>query len=224
MSSRAALFDLDGTLADTNPLHVVAWWEAFRQAGHPVPTAAIHHALGLGGTDLIARLLGPGRDTEVDETIKTAHQALYGTYFERLPILPGARELLHEVARRDWRVIVVTSAEDAELTALRKALDADDVITDVASAHQVRHGKPAPDQVERALDLAGTPAHRAVFVGDSVWDMRAATRAGVAALGLLSGGLPEADLRENGAREVYRDPAELLESLGTSTFADLAAR
>lgn len=101
-----------------------------------------------------------------------------------------------------------------------QALDADDdAITHVASAHQVRHGKPAPDQVERALALAGAPADRAVFVGDSVWDMRAATRAGVPAIGLLSGGLPRADLLDSGAVEIHGDPAELLAALEDSAFA-----
>lgn len=224
MASRAALFDMDGTLADTNHLHVVAWWEAFRQAGHRVTTSAIHHAVGLPGTELVARVLGEDRDKDTDESIDFAHKTLYATYFDRLAPLPGAGELLRALAGQGWRVIVVTSAADAELAALRRAVHADDAITDFTSAESVRSGKPAPDQVERALSQADVPPERAVFVGDSVWDMLAAVRAGVHPVGMLSGGLPRADLVENGAREVYRDPAELLSALETSVFAQVADR
>ncbi len=80
-------------------------------------------------------------------------------------------------------------------------------------------GKPAPEPVEHALELAGVPAERAVFVGDTVWDMRAGSRAGVRCVGVLCGGLPRADLEEAGAREVYADPAGLLASLDESPFA-----
>ncbi|MCK1797781.1 HAD family hydrolase [Streptomyces sp. XM4193] len=223
MTDRVALFDMDGTLTDTNALHVVAWWEAFRQAGHTVPTAAIHRAIGLGATDLLERLLGPDRDTDRDEALKSAHTVLYGTWFGRIPVLPGARDLLRELADRDWRIVVVTSAGDTELNALLRALDADDAITDIAGGAHVTRGKPHPEQVERALRMASVPAGHAVFVGDSVWDMRAAARAEVTAIGLLSGGLPEADLVEAGAAEVYRDPAELLDSLDDSAFARAAS-
>ena len=88
---RAAVFDVDGTLVDTNHLHVTAWWEAFRQAGHKVSMHAIHRAVGLGAHDLVAHLLGDDRDTGEDDTISAAHKTLYGTYFDRLPPLPGAQ-------------------------------------------------------------------------------------------------------------------------------------
>ncbi|MFJ9927600.1 MULTISPECIES: HAD family hydrolase [Streptomyces] len=216
---RAAVFDVDGTLVDTNHLHVVTWWEAFRQAGHDVPMHAVHRAVGLGSSDLIAHLLGEDRDREQDDALSAAHKALYGQYFDRLPALPGAGELLRRLHHDGWTVVLATSASGSELGALRRAIDADDAIADTASSDDVQQGKPAPEPVEHALELAGVPASRAVFVGDTVWDMRAGAKAGVRCVGVLCGGLPRADLEEAGAEAVYADPADLLDRLDTSPFA-----
>ncbi|GEK03284.1 MULTISPECIES: HAD family hydrolase [unclassified Streptomyces] len=217
---RAAVFDVDGTLVDTNHLHVVTWWEAFRQAGHDVPMHAVHRAVGLGSTDLIAHLLGDGRDEEQDAELSAAHKALYGQYFDRLPALPKAGELLRRLHSDGWRVVLATSASGAELGALRRAIDADEAIVGTASADDVARGKPAPEPVELALELAGVPASRAVFVGDTVWDMRAGAKAGVRCVGLLCGGIPRADLEEAGAGAVYDDPADLLGRLAGSPLAE----
>ncbi|MFJ3419943.1 HAD family hydrolase [Streptomyces sp. NPDC086082] len=219
-TKRAAIFDVDGTLVDTNHLHVVTWWEAFRQGGHRVPMRDIHRAVGLGGGDLIEHLLGKDRDRDEDEQFVAAHHALYATYFERLPALAAAGDLLRELAGQGWTIVLATSASGAELAALRRAIDADDVILGAASADDVSDGKPAPDPVQQARELAGVPSERAVFVGDTVWDMKAAVRDGATPVALLSGGIPRADLEAAGAHAVYRDPADLLERLDTSVFAD----
>lgn len=211
---RAALFDVDGALVATNHLHVTTWWEAFRQAGHDVAMHDIHHAIGLGSDDLVARLLGEDRDHNGDEALSAAHTTLYATYFERLPVLPGARDLLRVLAGRERRIVPATSAGAAELKALRRAIETDDVIAGVASADDVAEGKPAPDPVNRALELdlelAKAEPAEAVFVGDAVWDMKAARAADVRAVALLAGGIPRADLEEAGAQAVYGNTAELL--------------
>ncbi|MDQ0584933.1 HAD family hydrolase [Streptomyces rishiriensis] len=217
--TRAAVFDVDGTLVDTNHLHVTAWWEAFRQAGHRIPMHAVHRAVGLGSDDLIAHLLGDDRDKDEDAGISAAHKALYGQYFDRLPALSDAGPLLRRLHDDGWTVVLATSASGAELSALRRAIDADDVIAATASSDDVEEGKPAPEPVEHALELAGVPAERAVFVGDTVWDMQAGRRAGVRCVGVLCGGIPRADLLEAGAETVYADPADLLASLPDSPLA-----
>ncbi|MFF1509585.1 HAD family hydrolase [Streptomyces sp. NPDC058326] len=216
---RVALFDVDGTLVDSNHLHVVAWWEALRQDGHHVPTHAIHRAIGLPGEDLLEHLLGAGRDRSRDGRLSGAHDALYGTYFERLLAFDGAADLLRKLAGSGWKVVLVTSAKDRELAALRGALDADDAITATATSDDVEEGKPAPDPIEHALSLVGGAAEGAVFVGDSVWDMKAARRAGVRPVALLCGGVPRQDLTEAGAVAVYDDAADLLAHLGSGPFA-----
>ncbi|MEU2623536.1 HAD family hydrolase [Streptomyces sp. NPDC007157] len=221
-TKRAAIFDVDGTLVDTNHLHVVTWWEAFRQAGRHVPMREIHRAVGLSGGDLLDRLLGDGdeRDPDEDEQLTAAHHALYATYFERLPALDAAGDLLRALAGRGWKIVLATSATGAELAALRRAIDADDVILGATSADDVADGKPAADPVRQARELAGVPGERAVFVGDTVWDMKAALRDGVVPVAVLSGGIPRADLEAAGAHAVYRDPADLLGHLDTGVFAD----
>ncbi|MGW8889385.1 HAD family hydrolase [Streptomyces sp. NPDC055749] len=214
----AAIFDVDGTLTDTNHFHVVTWWEAFRQAGHTVPMPDIHRSVGLSSGDLIERLLGPDRDPGQDEAISSAHTVLYGTYFDRLPAFRGAGDLLRTLAERGWRVVLATSASGTELAALRRAVDADEAVRATASSDDVDRGKPSPEPVELACRLAGVSAGQAVFVGDTVWDMEAGARAGVTAVALLSGGIPRADLERAGAEAVYLDVADLLGHLDDSPF------
>ncbi|MET9556769.1 HAD family hydrolase [Streptomyces sp. NPDC006645] len=219
--ARAALFDVDGTLADTNYLHVTSWWQALRGAGHQVAMSDIHRAIGLGAGDLIAQLLGDDRDKDRDDEISAAHSTLYGTYFGRLTPFDSAADLLRVLADRGWTNILASSASGPELDALRRAIDADDVIAGTASADDVPRGKPAPDPVRAALDLAGVPAERAVFVGDAVWDMEAASRAGVPSIAVLSGGIPRDALEAAGADEVYENVGDFLARLDNSLLARL---
>jgi HAD superfamily hydrolase (TIGR01509 family) len=206
----AVLFDVDGTLVDSNYLHAVTWWEAFTQAGHDVPMAPIHRSIGKGSDQLLDALLPADRDRDADQEIRTAHSALYSAYWARLRPFDGAPELLRTCKRHGLRVVLASSADDREFAVLRRALNADDAIDDATSSGDVDQSKPAPDLVEVALEKAGVPADRAVFVGDTVWDVQASQKAGVTCIGLLSGGISRAELLEAGAAQVYDDPAALL--------------
>ncbi|KOG53379.1 HAD family hydrolase [Streptomyces griseoflavus] len=220
MSPRgAALFDVDGTLVDSTYLHAVTWWEAFRQAGHRVPMADIHRTIGMGSDHLLDHLLSGDRDRDQDEAIRTAHGTLFAQYWERLAPLDGAADLLRACAKRGWTVVLASSAHGPELAAMRRALDAEDAITAVTGSDDVSASKPAPDLVKSALEHSGVNADEAVFIGDTVWDVRASHRAGVPCLAVLSGGYPEHDLREAGAYEVYDGPADLAERLDSSLLA-----
>jgi len=208
---KAVLFDVDGTLADTNYLHTVAWWEAFAQAGHDVPMAPIHRAIGMGSGRMLDSLLPGDRDTDADEAIKTSHSALYSVYWSRLRPLPGARRLLRACHDQGLRVVLASSADPDELEVLRAALDADQAIDAATSAGDVEASKPAPDLVQVALDHAEASPEESVFIGDAVWDVRAAQKAGVPCIGLLSGGSSRDELTEAGAAAVFDGPADLLE-------------
>ena len=208
---KAVLFDVDGTLADTNYLHTVAWWEAFAQAGHDVPMAPIHRAIGMGSGRMLDSLLPGDRDTDADEAIKTSHSALYSVYWSRLRPLPGARRLLRPCHDQGLRVVLASSADPDELEVLRAALDADQAIDAATSAGDVEASKPAPDLVQVALDHAEAGPEESVFIGDAVWDVRAAQKAGVPCIGLLSGGSSRDELTEAGAAAVFDGPADLLE-------------
>jgi HAD superfamily hydrolase (TIGR01509 family) len=215
-SVKAVLFDVDGTLVDTSYLHAVAWWEAFAQAGHDVPMAPIHRAIGMGSDQLLDALLPAGRDTSADAAISTAHGALYSVYWSRLRPLPGAADLLRACHRHGLRVVLASSADPAELDVLMAALGADGAVDEATSAGDVDQSKPAPDLVQVALDKVGLRPAEAVFVGDAVWDAQACQRAGVGCVGVLSGGVSQAELLEAGAVRVYRDAAEILATFPAS--------
>jgi len=212
----AALFDVDGTLVDTNYLHAVTWWEAFAQAGHAVPMAEIHRAIGMGSGLLLDKLLPGDRDKDADADIRTAHSALYSTYWSRLRPLPGAADLLRACKRRGMAVVLASSADEPEFKALRAALDVEDAIDEATFSGDVEASKPAPDLVQVALDKAGVPPEQAVFTGDTVWDVEACQKAGVPCIGLLSGGVSRDELMSAGAAEVYPGPGDLLAALDAS--------
>ncbi|MEU4120569.1 HAD family hydrolase [Kitasatospora sp. NPDC028055] len=215
----AALFDVDGTLLDTTYFHTLAWWEALRQYGRTVPSARVHRAVGMGADQLLDHVLGEDRDHGDDDAITAAHDALYARHWPAITPLPGAARLLRACAGRGWKVVLASSASEREITVLRRALDADDVIAAATVSDDVDATKPAPDLVEAALHRAETEPEHAVFVGDTVWDVTAAARAGVPCIAVESGGFSALELLGAGAAEVHRDTAELLAGLDESLLA-----
>lgn len=213
----AVLLDIDGTLVDSNFLHVHAWIQAFADAGHPVDAWRVHRRIGMGSGRLIAELLGDDAD-RLGDAVKHGHTDRYAELTDRLRAFDGARELVRALADRGAAVVLSTSAAPEEVERLRAVLDVDDVVQ-LTGAEDVDEAKPEPDLVQAALDLAGVPAGRAVFVGDSVWDVQAAARAGVTCVGVLSGGTSEAELREAGAVHVAEDAASLLRDLDAGPLA-----
>lgn len=210
----AALFDVDGTLVDTTYLHAVTWWEAIGMGGLSVPMAQIHRAIGMGSDQILDHLLPPDRDRSRDDTIRSAHDALFSVYWQRLQPLPGAASLLRACQRRGHRIVLATSAGPNEFRAMRAALNADDVIDAVTSSADVGRSKPAPDIVQVALERAAVSPAEAVFVGDTVWDVRACQRAGVRCVAVLSGGTGRDELTDAGAIAVFAGPQDLLDHLG----------
>jgi HAD superfamily hydrolase (TIGR01509 family) len=211
------IFDVDGTLLDTNYLHVTAWWEAFRERGHDVVCADIHRAIGLGSEDLIRRVLG-----KPDPSVSAAHSRYIAPYLGRIRALPGAADLLRATSRLGLKVILATSAKDEELDLMLDALGASEVIDTVVSSGDVGQAKPDPEIVNQALHDSATDRDRAVMVGDTVWDVIAAQRANLPCIGVLTGGIGEEPLRAAGAAETYPDAVTLLDNLGGSVIGNLA--
>jgi HAD superfamily hydrolase (TIGR01509 family) len=212
------LFDVDGTLLDTNYLQVLAWWQAFVDSGHgPVPMERIHHAIGIPGDGLVRHLLG--RDD--DETVE-AHSRRYAPMRENVKPLPGTADLLRTCADRGLAVVLVTSAAEADLEWMLPALGARDAVAGTTTADDVAAGKPAADPLGTAIRDHDLDPQRTVVVGDAVWDMEAARKAHLPCIALTCGGISAAELADAGADAVYADPAELLEHLADSPVGRVA--
>lgn len=215
---RGVLFDVDGTLVDSSYIHTVCWWQAFRQAGLDAPMAVIHRSVGMGGDRLVPHVmahlgtqsLSHGDHEQLTRDLTASHDANYSTYWSALRPLPGARELLRRCHEGGRLAVLASSAGERELGVLRAALDCDQWIDAATSAADADTSKPDPDLVIAALDKAGLAPQHALFVGDAVWDVEAAGRAGVRCVGLECGGTSAAELREAGAWRTYQSPAELL--------------
>ncbi len=212
----ALVLDVDGTLLDTNYLHVIAWWESFLAAGYEVSCFDIHRALGHGGEELVETLIGHG-DTSVVE----GHRERWAPLRERCLPFHDVAELIRTAAARGAQVVYCTSGNDQDVEDFRRKIGCDDVVAAVVDASDVEQAKPAPDIVQAALDAVGVAPQDAVMVGDTVYDVRAAAAAGVACIGLLCGGIGERELTEAGAVAVYGNPAELLRELDDSPVGRL---
>ena len=217
----AVLFDVDGSLVDSNYLHVYAWQRAFDCEGVPVAAWQIHRCIGMDGSSLV-RTLSDDAPDEVQERLSDGHSRYYRESNPLLAPLPGARALLRRVADLGLQVVLATSAPDDELEILRKVLDCDDVISETTSSRDVDTAKPEPGIVHVALDRAGVDADHAVFVGDAVWDAHAAAGAGLPCIGLLSGGIAREELQAAGSSPIFADPQDLLQHLDSTRIADLA--
>jgi HAD superfamily hydrolase (TIGR01549 family) len=215
----AVLLDIDGTLVDSNYLHADAWAQAFAAAGHPVDAWRVHRAVGMDGGKLVERLIGAAAGT-VGDQVQDEQGRLYAGSAGRLRRFAGARELLIELHRRGHPVVLASSAPQSELDALLPVLDADQVIDAVTTGEDADLAKPDPGIVQIAVVRAGVTADHAVLVGDAVWDMEAARRAGVRSIGVLSGGYGRDELLTAGAAAVYEDVADLLAHLDSSPLYD----
>lgn len=212
---KAVLLDIDGTLVDTNFLHVDAWLRACADVGHPVDAWRVHRAIGMDSSKLLGTLLGDDAERLGDE-VKERHAVHYAADRDRMRRFDGAQELLRELADRGLQVVLATSAPQQEFDMIIEALDPGDTVAEVTTAEDVENAKPAPDVIAVALEKAGVTADEAVMVGDAAWDAESSVNAGVRCIGVLSGGYGAAELRDAGAVAVYDDVAALLAGLDSS--------
>jgi phosphoglycolate phosphatase-like HAD superfamily hydrolase len=207
------LFDIDGTLLDTNYLHVLAWWQAFRDTGHEVAMWRLHRAIGIGAEELVRRVLGRPDDDAV-----RAHSQRYAALRDQVTALPKAPELLAGCAELGLTVVLATSGGKDDLDWMLPAIGAPDgVVAGVTTSADVDAAKPHPDLLEAALRAHRLDRARTIAVGDTGWDVEAARSARLPCVALLSGGIGVAELA--GAVAVYDDPAALLDRLGSSPLA-----
>jgi HAD superfamily hydrolase (TIGR01549 family) len=210
------VFDVDGTLMDTNYHHAIAWFRAMRAADVTVPIWRLHRAIGMGGDRLVGYVAGDDVEAEHGDWLRDRWKQEYEQLIDEVVPLKGARDLLAAAKDKGLRVALASSGDPDHVDHYLDQLDARDLADDWTTSEDADSSKPAPDLVTNAVAKVG--GDTAVLVGDSVWDCRAAQRAGLPCVAVLTGGFSADELREAGASSVFDDLPALRESLPELPF------
>ena len=213
-----AILDIDGTLVDTNYQHSLAWYRAFREHGIVLPIWRIHRHTGMGGDQMVEALTDEKTEREKGDAIRKSEKGYYSELIGEVETMDGSRELIAELGRRGHRVIFASSAKEDEVDHYLELLDARELADGWTTSADVEATKPDPDLVHAALEKAGGSPDEAVLVGDTPWDVKAAKRAGVPTVAVLTGGFASEELKEAGAVAVYESVAELCEDLDATSL------
>jgi HAD superfamily hydrolase (TIGR01509 family) len=205
----SALFDVDGTLIDSNSAHATTWMRALHDHGRPVELAQVRPLIGMGSDKLLPAIADLEAESPEGRAISTRKKELFSAMLPSLRPTRGARSLLEYLHERGVDVVVATSADDEEMEALLRQAGLDDVVDERVSKADVAESKPDPDIVCAALAKARSDREATLMVGDTPYDVEAAARAGVASIALRCGGYWfDRDLR--GALHIFDDPEDLL--------------
>ena len=216
---KGVIFDVDGTLVDSNDAHAQSWVDTFTEAGYDVPFEKVRPLIGMGADKLLPKTIGISRDSDEGKKLGERRGKIFRSkYLPRLQPLPGARDLVLRVKQDGLKAIVATSAKDDELKGLLKAAHVEDLMEEKATASDAKRSKPDPDIVEAAIEESGTSSKHLVMIGDTPYDIEAAAKAGVRAIGFLSGGWSREALE--GASAVYEGPADLLAHYDSSLLGE----
>jgi len=214
----AVVLDVDGTLVDTNYHHALTWARAFRQHGLVVPVFRTHRSIGMGGDFLVAHIAGEEWDAEHGDDVREAEKALYMDIIDSVDLLPAAREFLEWLKERGHPVVLSSSAKAAEAEVYLDMLGARDLVDAWTTSADVDQTKPEPDVIHAALEKLDRP-ESAVMVGDSIYDVQAAGKAGLPTIALVTGGFGEDELRSEGAAHVFLGLPELMEGAGKTPLS-----
>lgn len=215
---KAVLFDVDGTLVDSNDAHATAWVKAFTEHGVTVDPAHVRRCIGMGGDKLMPEVSALEEDSPKGSAIAKRRGEIFTQEF--LPALQPFKDsdrLVAAVKQRGLTAVAASSAQEDELKALLKIAGADASMDAATSSDDAEESKPEPDIIEAALKRARASASEAVMIGDTPYDILAASRAGVAAIAFRSGGWSDADLK--GAIAIYDGPWDLLARISDSPLA-----
>ena len=221
MRKQAILFDVDGTLVDSNDAHVDAWCKAFAESGYEFDRATIHHQIGKGGDNLVPSLV-PDASEEVRERIDRAHGDIYRRdYLPCVRPFPHGHDILQTAAESGQNVVLASSASRPELDHYIRLLDAEALLTGTTSKDDVARSKPCPDIFAAALENSGCcDPDRALVVGDTPYDLSAARQLGIPAVAVRSGGFVDTELRPCGPAAIYDDVAALLDDFAASPICN----
>jgi HAD superfamily hydrolase (TIGR01549 family) len=212
-----AVFDIDGTLVDTNYHHAIAWYRAMLRHEIVVPVWRIHRAIGMSGDLLVAHVAGDQAEHRHGDSIRQAWEDEFDQIIDEIRPFEGAHELLADVKARGFRVVLASSGKQKHVDAFLTLVDGESVADAWTSSDDVERSKPAADLVKNAIAKVG--GGDAVMIGDSPWDCEAAERAGVPTIGVLTGGYSAAELRDAGAVTVFSSLTEFREGLDGTALA-----
>lgn len=208
---KAVLFDVDGTLIDSNDLHAEAWAEAMAGFGQPVPVPEVRGQIGKGGDNLLPALLSAEWIQEHGEALEKARGELFkADYLSRVRPFPKVCELFERLKADGKTIVIASSGARAEVDHHLETLGVGDLVDGSTSKDEVEHSKPDPDIFAAALKKAGVGADAAVVVGDTPYDVEAAKKIGLRTIAVRAGGFDEGALREAGAAELWDDIADIL--------------
>ncbi len=210
----AFIFDIDGTLIDSNDFHAEAWQKAFEKYGKKISFDKIRPQIGKGADTLLPEFLSEQEIEKFGDEIADLRGEIFKReYMPCVKPFPKVRELFRRIKADGKKVALASSSNEDEVEEYKKIVNIADLVEKSTSADDAEESKPEPDIFEAALKLLGNPAPETVLVvGDTPYDAEAATKAELKIVGVLCGGFPETDLRENGCLEIYKDPADLLEN------------
>jgi HAD superfamily hydrolase (TIGR01509 family) len=212
---RGIILDIDGTLVDSNDAHARAWVEAFAEFDIHITFEQVRWLIGMGGDKLMPKVSGIKEDSSEGQAISRRRGEIFkARYLPHIKAFPQARALLQRMRAAGLKLVVASSAKEDELKPLLEIAGAADLIEEKTSSDDADHSKPDPDIVEAALDGADFSADEAVMLGDTPYDIEAATRAGVRVIAFRSGGWDDTGLK--GAVAIYDGPADLLAHYGES--------
>jgi HAD superfamily hydrolase (TIGR01509 family) len=213
------LLDIDGTIVDSNDAHAYAWVDAFSAHRIDVPFHRVRPLIGMGGDKLLRAIRGIESESEEGKAISSTREELFEErYLPTLQPTPGARQLIEWLKQHDATVGIATSAKAGEVRGLLRAATVADLIDYTTSSDDAEESKPDPDIVLAALERTGAPAHTAIMIGDTPYDIEAARGAGVGTIALRSGGWHDTDLQ--GALAIFDHPADLLDNVLSSPLHD----
>lgn len=215
-----AVLDVDGTLIDSNYHHALAWYRALRSVGETYPVWRLHRLVGMGGDQLITALGGEDLERRVGDQAREQRDKEVDALLEEMAPLPGARDLLVAIKERGHRLVLASSGRQRHVDASLDKLDARDLADDWTTSDDVKSSKPAPDLLQVALMKLGAPPDASsVMIGDSVWDVEAAKKAGMPVILVRSGGFGDDEFQETGAIAIYDNPGDLAEALDDTPLA-----
>jgi phosphoglycolate phosphatase-like HAD superfamily hydrolase len=222
MKSGAVILDVDGTLVDSNDAHARAWVEALAERGITVPFEEMRRAIGMGGDKLLPRVVGIADDSKDGQAVARRRGEIFKeNYLPRIRPFPCTRKLLERFIGDSLELAVATSAKEDELGALLQIAGVPDLISARTSSDDAENSKPDPDIVVAAIKRVRVERNRIIMLGDTPYDVQAATGAGIRIVALECGGWTAGELR--GAIAVYESPEDLLRHYAESPFPELTS-